>query len=56
MKLIPIFKRKYAMQLREMGNPIIDASNNNKNPNFVIYYFEDTEKFRKDFYKVQLEK
>lgn len=48
MNLHPIFKRKIAMDLRELGNPIIDASSNERNPKFVVYYFEETEKFKID--------
>ena len=53
MKLFPIFKKENAIKLRDMGNPIMDASSNKRNPNYVIYYFEDTEKFRKDFDSIQ---
>ena len=53
MKLYPIFKRENAMKLREMGNPLIDASSNNRNPKYVIYYFEDTEKLHRDFDSLQ---
>lgn len=48
MNLYPIFKREFAMKLREMGNPIMDAATNKKNPNFVVYYFEETDKLKKD--------
>lgn len=51
-KLTPVFKKDNAQKLRMMGNPIIDCSSNKRNPNFVIYYFEDTEKFRNDFKKI----
>lgn len=53
MKLYPIFKREFAIKLREMGNPIIDAATNKKNPNFVVFYFEETKKFKKDVEVIQ---
>lgn len=53
MNLYPIFKREFAMKLREMGNPIIDAATNKKNPNFVVFYFEETEKLKKDIEVIQ---
>lgn len=53
MNLYPIFKREFAMKLREMGNPIIDAATNKKNPNFVVFYFEETEKLKKDIEAIQ---
>ena len=52
MKLYPVFKKSNAMKLKEMGFPLEDASSNPKNPNFVIYYFEDTEEFREAFSKL----
>lgn len=53
MNLYPIFKREFAMKLREMGNPIIDAATNKKNPNFIVFYFEETEKLKKDIEVIQ---
>ena len=50
-----VFKKEIAMKLRDMGNPIIDAYPNLKNSKFVIYAFEDTDKFNKDLTKIQLE-
>lgn len=55
-ELVPVFKKGYAQKLRMMGNPIIDCSSNRRNPNFVIYYFENTEKFKKDFLEVSKDK
>lgn len=48
MNLYPVFKREFAIKLREMGNQIMDAATNKKNPNFVVFYFEETEKLKKD--------
>ena len=48
-----IYKKSIAMQLKELGNPIHDAKANLKNPKMVIYIFEDTNKLRKDFDKIQ---
>lgn len=53
MNLYPIFKRDFAIRLREMGNPIMDAATNKKNPNFVVYYFEETDKLKKDIKSIQ---
>ena len=51
-QLYPIFKRDNAIKLRNMGFPIFDASTNKRNPNYVIYYFEKTDKFLKAFDKL----
>ena len=51
-ELYPIFKKDNAMQLKEMGFPIEDASTNKRNPNYVIYYFEKTDKFVQAFNKL----
>lgn len=53
MNLYPIFKREFAMKLREMGNPIMDAATNKKNPNFVVFYFEETNKLKNDIEIIQ---
>ena len=53
MNLYPVFKREFAIKLREMGNQIMDAATNKKNPNFVVFYFEETEKLKKDIEKIQ---
>lgn len=53
MNLYPIFKREFAMKLREMGNPIMDAATNKKNPNFVVYYFEETKKLKEDIENIK---
>ena len=51
-QLYPIFKKETAMKLRDMGFPIFDASTNRRNPNYVIYYFEKTDKFVQAFNKI----
>ena len=51
-QLYPIFKKENAMKLKEMGFPIEDASTNKRNPNYVIYYFEQTDKFIKAFNEI----
>lgn len=43
-----IFKRDIAIKLRDMGNPIYDAIPNSKKTNYIIYIFEETEKFNQD--------
>ena len=50
--LYPIFKRDNAMKLRDMRFEIRDASTNRRNPNYVIYYFEKTDKFVQAFDKL----
>ena len=53
MKFKEIYKKSIAMQLKELGNPIYDAKANLKNPKMVIYIFEDTNKLREDFDRIQ---
>ena len=53
MKFKEIYKKSIAMQLKELGNPIYDAKANFKNPKMVIYIFEETDKLREDFDKIQ---
>lgn len=48
-----VYKRSVAMQLKEMGNPIQDARVNFKNPSFVVYMFEKTDKLFKDLDKIK---
>lgn len=47
-KLRAVFRRSLAYSLRDMGNPILEASSNMANPLKTVYYFEDTEKLRSD--------
>lgn len=51
-ELYPVFKKTNAMKLRDMGFEIRDASTNRRNPNYVIYYFEKTDKFVQAFNKI----
>ena len=53
MRFKEIYKKSIAMHLKELGNPIYDAKANLKNPKMVIYIFEDTNKLREDFDKIQ---
>ena len=53
MKFKEVYKKSIAMQLKELGNPIYDAKANLKNPKMVIYIFEDTNKLREDFDRIQ---
>ena len=53
MKFKEVFKKSIAMQLKELGNPICDAKANLKNPKMVIYIFEETDKQREDYDKIQ---
>ena len=53
MRFKEVYKKSIAMQLKELGNPIYDAKTNLKNPKMVIYIFEDTNKLREDFDKIQ---
>ena len=50
--LYSIFKKDNAMQPKEMGFHIEDASTNKRNPNYVIYYFEKTDEFVQAFNKL----
>lgn len=49
MDLFPVFKKGFAMRLKDMGFRIEDAKSNDRNPNYVIYYFEKTKEFIKAF-------
>ena len=53
MRFKEVYKKSIAMQLKELGNPIYDAKANLKNPKMVIYIFEETDKLREDFDKIQ---
>ena len=51
-KFKDVYKKSIAMQLRNMGNPIYDAKVNLLNPRLVVYVFEETDKLKEDFDKV----
>ena len=51
-KFKDVYKKSIAMQLRNMGNPIYDAKVNLLNPRLVVYVFEETDKLKEDFNKV----
>ena len=46
-KLYIIYMPRLAAALREMGFKIIKVSPNIKKPQYDVYWFEDTEAFRK---------
>ena len=48
MRAKPIFNSFLAKQLLKRGNQIIDLQKNNKLQNATIFYFEETEKLKKD--------
>ena len=49
----PIFKKSLAFKLIDMGNKLIDVIPNDRNPKYLIFYFEDNEKFENDLSKIQ---
>ena len=51
-KFKDVYKKSIAMQLSNMGNPIYDAKVNLLNPRLVVYVFEETDKLKEDFDKV----
>ena len=51
----PIFNSFLAKQLLHRGNPIVDLQKNKKLSNASIFYFEDTEKFKKDLTELTAE-
>ena len=53
MDLFQVFKKSVAMQLRDKGFQIVDAMTNKKNPNYVVYLFEDTKELREEFEIIQ---
>lgn len=55
MKAKPIFNSFLAKQLLHKGNPIVDLQKNKKLPNASIFYFENTEKFKKDLTELTAE-
>lgn len=48
MNLKPIFNSFLAKRLLQNGNQIVDLQKNDKIKNATIFYFEETEKFKKD--------
>ena len=55
MKAKPIFNSFLAKQLLKRGNQIVDLQKNNKLQNATIFYFEETEKFKKDIEELTAE-
>ena len=51
----PIFNSFLAKQLLHKGNPIVDLQKNKKLQNASIFYFEETEKFKKDLTELTAE-
>lgn len=46
MPLYIVFMSRIANQLEGRGFPIVKMAHNKKKPQYMIYYFEDTLKFR----------
>ena len=44
----PIFKKTLAFDLIELGNKLVDVTTNERNPKYLIFYFEENEKLLKD--------
>lgn len=47
-KSVAIFNSFLAKQLLNKGNPIKDLQKNHKTKNATVFYFEETEKFKRD--------
>ena len=46
MALYAIFNMKIANRLEKQGFPVIKMDKNHNNPRYMVYYFEDSVKFR----------
>ena len=44
----PIFKKDLALSLVRLGNELVDVTTNSRNPKYLIFYFKDTDKLKKD--------
>ena len=49
----PIFKKSLAFKLIDMGHKLVDVIPNDRNPKYLIFYFDDTDKFENDLAKLQ---
>lgn len=49
---IPIFKKTLAFKLIDLGNKLKDITVNERNPKYLIFYFEDNEKLKRDLAKL----
>lgn len=52
MKTKKIFSKKLALELRKRGCRIVSTEPNNYKPEFNVYIFEETEKFKKEFSEI----
>lgn len=52
MVLFPVFTRKLAYQLEMRGFKLIKIAPNKKQPNFNVYYFEDTIEIHNAFFEI----
>ena len=52
MALYPIFMRRVAFRLEMRGFKVIKISPNKKNPQFNVYYFEDTKELHDALFEV----
>ena len=44
----PIFKKDLALSLVRLGNELMDVTTNSRNPKYLIFYFKNTDKLKKD--------
>lgn len=52
MKKFTCYSLARATKLVDMGFPVIDTALNTKDPRYKVFYFEDTEEFRKAFEQI----
>ena len=47
----PIFKKTLAFKLIDLGHKLVDVTPNERNPKYLIFYFEETQGLIKDLEK-----
>ena len=48
----PIFKKTLAFKLIDLGYKLVDVTPNERNPKYLIFYFEETQELIKDLEKL----
>lgn len=52
MKNKPIFKKTLAFKLIDLGYKLVDVTPNERNPKYLIFYFEETQELLKELEKL----